>query len=329
MKKKQIIGLVVAVAVFVAIGAASTYIKTLSEDILGDSFFSIFTEDSFAEEDVQETPDDDYIAVVEVLGAIGEETEELLYTSGGYLHTTTLEYIDELMEDENNKGILLYVDSPGGTVYESEELYLKLKEYKKSTKNPIWVYMAHYAASGGYLISMAADEIYANPNTTTGSIGVIMSGYDLTGLYEKLGIEYFSITSGENKDSSQMTESQMAIYQEQVDEYYERFVEIVADGRDMSEKKVKELADGRTYTAKQALKLDLIDEIALFDEMKDEMSKKLDVEEFYQQDLNLYEDEWMSYFFKLKELIPKSESQILKETALEMESGVPMYYAEP
>lgn len=329
MKKKQIIGLAVAVALFVAIGAASTYIKTLSEDIFGDSFLSFFTDDSFAEEEVLETPDDDYIAVVEVLGAIGEETEDLLYTSSGYLHTTTLEYIDELMEDENNKGMLLYVDSPGGTVYESEELYLKLKEYKKETKNPIWVYMAHYAASGGYLISMAADEIYANPNTTTGSIGVIMSGYDLTGLYEKLGIEYFSITSGENKDSSQMTESQIAIYQEQVNEYYERFVEIVADGRDMSEKKVKELADGRTYTAKQALKLDLIDEIALFDEMKDEMSKKLKVEEFYQEDLNLYEDDWTSYFFKLKELIPKSESQILKETALEMESGVPMYYAEP
>ena len=123
MKKKQIIGLAVAVALIVAIGAASTYIKTLSEDNFGDSCLSFFADDSFAEEEVLETPDDDYIAVVEVLGAIGEETEDLLYTSSGYLHTTTLEYIDELMEDENNKGMLLYVDSPGGTVYESEELY--------------------------------------------------------------------------------------------------------------------------------------------------------------------------------------------------------------
>ena len=329
MSKKQIIGLVIAVAAFVAIGAASTYMKTLTEDIFGEGLLEIFSEDAFEEDEVEETPDEDYIAVVEVVGTIGEETEDLLYSSGGYLHTSTMEYIDELMEDENNKGILLYVDSPGGTVYESEELYLKLKEYKKNTKNPIWVYMGHYAASGGYLVSMAADEIYANPNTTTGSIGVIMSGYDLTGLYEKLGIEYISITSGENKDSSLMTESQIAIYQEQVDEYYERFVEIVSKGRDMSKKEVKELADGRTYTAKQALKLDLIDEIALFDDMKDAMSEKLEVEEFYERELDLYEDEWMSYFFKIKELIPKSEAQILKETAMEMESGVPMYYAEP
>ena len=70
------------------------------------------------------------------------------------------------------------------------------------------------------MVSMASDKIYANSNTVTGSIGVIMSGFDMTGLYEKLGIRYFSITSGKNKDSSQMTDEQMAIYQAQVDEYY-------------------------------------------------------------------------------------------------------------
>ncbi len=73
-----------------------------------------------------------------------------------------MEYVDELMDDENNKGILLYVDSPGGAVYESEELYDKLMEYKKITKQPIWTYMAHYAASGGYMASVSSDKIYAN-----------------------------------------------------------------------------------------------------------------------------------------------------------------------
>src|SRR5699024_10424797 len=179
-----------------------------------------------------------------------------------------------LMEDSNNKGILLYVDSPGGTVYESEELYLKLKEYKETTDRPVWDYMAHYAASGGYMVSMAADRIYANPNTVTGSIGVIMSGYDLTGLYEKLGIRYVSITSGENKDSSQLTDEQIAIYQTQVDEYYNKFVGIVSEGRSMSEDDVKALADGRTYTAKQAQENGLIDEISLYEDMKDAMSKE-------------------------------------------------------
>ena len=324
MKKKQLIALAVAVALFIVTGVASVLTNAMSEKLMGGTMGSLF---SSVEEEVS-APSEDYIAIVEIVGTIQEETEDLLYSTGGYLHTTTMDYIDELMEDEYNKGILLYVDSPGGTVYESEEMYLKLKEYKEVTKNPIWVYMAHYAASGGYMVSMPGDKIYANPNTTTGSIGVIMSGYDLTGLYEKLGIEYVSITSGDYKDSSQLNDEQIALYQEQVDEYYGRFVEIVAEGRNMSEKEVKKLADGRTYTAKQALKHGLIDEIALFEDMKDAMSKDLKVDEFYLEENDSLEDEWMSFFFKVKEMMPKSEAQILKETALEMESGVPMYYAE-
>lgn len=327
MNKKQIIGLVAAVVIFVISGAVSVWMESFSKEIFKEDVFSVF-ENADVSEEIPDTPKDDYIAIVEVLGTIQEETQDLMYTSDNYLHTTTMEYVDELMKDENNKGILLYVDSPGGTVYESEELYLKLEEYKKTTKQPVWVYMSHYAASGGYMISMAADKIYANPNTTTGSIGVIMSGYDLTGLYEKLGVEYFSITSGENKDSSQMTEEQIAIYQEQVDECYERFVDIVEAGRNMSEKDVKKLADGRTYTAKQALKNGLIDEIALYEDMKDEMRKELKVDEIYLKDKDSYADQWMSLFFGIKELIPKSEAQILKETAAELESGVLMYYAE-
>lgn len=327
MNKKQIIGLVAAVVIFVISGAVSVWMESFSKEIFKEDVFSVF-ENADVSEEIPDTPKDDYIAIVEVLGTIQEETQDLMYTSDNYLHTTTMEYVDELMKDENNKGILLYVDSPGGTVYESEELYLKLEEYKKTTKQPVWVYMSHYAASGGYMISMAADKIYANPNTTTGSIGVIMSGYDLTGLYEKLGVEYFSITSGENKDSSQMTEEQIAIYQEQVDECYERFVDIVEAGRNMSEKDVKKLADGRTYTAKQALEHGLIDEIALYEDMKDEMRKELKVDEIYLKDKESYADQWMSLFFGIKELIPKSEAQILKETAAELESGVLMYYAE-
>lgn len=327
MKKKQIIGLIAAVVIFLISGAVSVWMNSFSEKVFKEDVFSVFSDSEMSGE-IPETPKKDYIAVIEVLGTIQEETYDLMYTSDSYLHTTTMEYIDELMNDKNNKGILLYVDSPGGTVYESEELYLKLEEYKKVTNQPIWVYMSHYAASGGYMISMAADKIYANPNTTTGSIGVIMSGYDLSGLYEKLGIKYVSITSGENKDSSQMTDEQVEIYQGQVDECYERFVDIVEEGRGMSEKEVKKLADGRTYTAKQALKNGLVDKIALYDEMKDEMRDELKVNEIYLKDQDSYADKWMSLFMGVKELIPKSEAQILKETAAELESGVLMYYAK-
>ena len=237
-----------------------------------------------------------------------------------------MNYIDELMDDPENKGILLYVDSPGGTVYESEELYQKLKEYKETTKRPIWDYMAHYAASGGYMVSMASDKIYANSNTTTGSIGVIMSGYDMSGLYEKLGIRYVSITSGKNKDSSKFTDEQIAIYQDQINEAYEKFVNIVADGRDMSVEDVKKLADGRTYTAKQAKNNGLIDEISLYPDMKDAMSKKLGTSTFYEMESD--EGLLQSLFSKAESLVPKSEAQVLTETAKSVESGVPMYYAE-
>lgn len=325
MKNKQLIGLVVAVILFIVTGVTSVFTNTLSQKALEDNVENVETLLTGGLE--FDAPADDYIAVVEVSGTIQEQTETSMFeTISGYQHTTTLKYIDELMYDSYNQGILLYVDSPGGTVYESEELYLKLMEYKEVANKPIWVYMAHYAASGGYMISMAADRIYANPNTTTGSIGVIMSGYDMTGLYEKLGIKYISITSGANKDSSQMTDEQMSIYQEQVNEFYERFVDIVELGRGMSEEQVKGLADGRTYTANQALANGLIDEISLYDDMCQAMSDELGVYEFYQPSAE--KNVLASLFAEVSSLIPKSEAQILKETAAEMESGVPMYYAE-
>lgn len=324
MNKKQLIGLVVAVGLFILTGVSSVLTNTVAEKALGDSVKDVLTLAGGVEFDA---PKEDYIAVVEVSGTIQEQTEtDVFEVAAGYQHNTTLEYIDELINDSNNKGILLYVDSPGGTVYESEELYLKLKEYKDKTGRPIWDYMAHYAASGGYMISMASDKIYANPNTTTGSIGVIMAGYDLSGLYEKLGIRYVSITSGKNKDSSSLNDEQVEIYQSQVDECYENFVEIVAEGRNMSEKEVKKLADGRTYTAKQAKENGLIDEISLYDDMKEAMSAQLGTHTFYQptKRRNVFAD----FFSEVSELVPKSEAQILKETAAETESGVLMYYAE-
>ncbi len=322
MNKKQIGGLVIAVILFIMVGVSSVLTNAFSNRILMNSM-----EDLLTDSDGFNPPVNDYIAIVRVQGTIQEQTQTGMFeVPVGYQHITTLEYIDDLMSDDNNQGILLYVDSPGGTVYESEELYLKLKEYKEQTDRPVWDYMAHYAASGGYMISMASDKIYANPNTTTGSIGVIMSGYDMSGLYEKLGIRYISITSGENKDSSQMTDEQIAIYQGQVDEYYNKFVGIVSEGRGMTEEEVKALADGRVYTANQALNNGLIDEISLYEDMTRAMSSELGVYEFYEPESEL--DFFTSLFARVESVIPKSEAQILKETAADMESGVPMYYAE-
>ena len=324
MNKKQIIGMTVAAARFIIIGVSSEISNTFSQKSLEKSMEEAISLTGGFDFDA---PIKDYIAVVDVVGTIQEQVETGIFdTPAGYQHVTTLEYIDELIDDSNNKGILLYVDSPGGTVYESEELYMKLEEYKEKTGRPVWDYMAHYAASGGYMVSMPSDRIYANPNTVTGSIGVIMSGYDLTGLYEKLGMRYISITSGKNKDSSQMTEEQIAIYQSQVDECYESFVKKVSDGRNMPVEEVKKLADGRTYTAKQAKENGLIDEIGTYDDMKAEMSRELGTYEFYQPKSKV--SMLNELFSGVSALIPKSEAQVLKETAEEKESGVLMYYAE-
>lgn len=324
MKKKQIGGLIVAAILFIAVGVSSVLTNTISQNMLQETVSEALT---MIDDYGYDTPNYDYIAIVNVEGTIQEQTQTSIFEIvEGYQHTTTMEYIDDLMYDSYNKGILLYVDSPGGTVYESEELYDKLKEYKENTGNPVWTYMSHYAASGGYMISMPSDRIFANANTVTGSIGVIMSGYDMTGLYEKLGIRYVSITSGPFKDSSMMTDEQIAVYQSQVDEYYGKFVGMVAEGRGMPEEDVRKLADGRTYTAQQALENGLIDDISSYEDMKDVMSSELEVYDFYEPAI---EDNILaSLFAEVKGMIPKSEAQILQETAASMESGVPMYYAE-
>lgn len=322
MKKKQIGGLIVAAVLFIAVGVSSVLTNAAAQNLLQASMVEMLTTDYG-----YDTPGYDYIAVVNVVGTIQEQTATSIFEiAEGYQHTDTMDYIDNLMYDGNNKGILLYVDSPGGAVYESEELYEKLKEYKEASGNPVWTYMSHYAASGGYMISMATDRIFANANTTTGSIGVIMSGLDMTGLYEKLGIRYVSIASGDFKDSSMLTDEQIAVFQEQVDEYYGKFVRIVSEGRDMPEEEVRTLADGRTYTAQQALENGLIDQISSYEDMQTVMSDELGVWDFYEPISE--ENVFASFFSELKELVPKSEAQILKETASSMESGVPMYYAE-
>ena len=129
-------------------------------------------------------------------------------------------------------GILLYINSPGGYVTTSDDLYYELQEYKEETGRPIYAYFDEMAASGAYYAAMQADEIYANRNCWTGSIGVIVSTMNLQGLYEKFGIKEINITSGANKAmgsaGSELTDEQYDILQSMVDESYEQFVSITA-----------------------------------------------------------------------------------------------------
>ncbi len=214
----------------------------------------------------------DHIAVVFVEGVISSSTSTGILSEGsGYDHQFILESIDLAINNDANKGLMLYVNSPGGGVYESDELYLKIREYQELTGRPVYTYMGPMAASGGYYIAAPSEKIIANRNCWTGSIGVTMGTYyDITGLLDKYGVKSVTITAGKNKAmgsyTDPMTPEQLAILQSLVDEAYGQFVSIVAEGRGMEVDEVVKLADGRVYTARQAKSLGLVDEIGTFEQ---------------------------------------------------------------
>ena len=212
----------------------------------------------------------EYVAAIHIEGVIENKNNT-------YDQKWLLETIDDLEKDSFNIGIFLVIDSPGGGVYEADEAYLSLLDYKKNTGRPVYAYMQTLAASGGYYIACAADKIIANRNTLTGSIGVIAgSSVDISELLEKYGIKYTTITAGKNKNmgnlNEPMTEEQKSIMQSIADECYEQFTSIVAESRNLDIEVVKTLADGRVYTAKQALSNGLIDQIGRWSEAVDSFS---------------------------------------------------------
>lgn len=241
-----------------------------------------------------------YIAKLFIEGVIDE-------SGATYNQEWLLNTIESLKNDEKNMGIALWVDSPGGTVYEADEAYLALMDYKKATGRPIYVYHSHLAASGGYYISCAGDKIFANRNALVGSIGVIFgSSIDITELLGKLGIKMKTFYTGRNKNmlanDEPLTEEQNEIMNGLVNDAYEQFVSIVSSSRNIPLEKTKEIADGRIYTPKQALKLHLIDKISTFDEMlkemKEEALKMEDVEVNDYSYIEKFKKTFMDYFFE-------------------------------
>lgn len=204
-----------------------------------------------------------YIAKLVIKGTIQE-------ANNSYNQAWLLKTITSLKNDPNNKGIILFINSPGGTVYEADEAYLALLDYKKTGK-PIYAYFGSMAASGGYYIGCAADRIYANRNTMTGSIGVISgTSVDLTALLDYIGVKSKTIHAGKNKNMGNYNEplsaEQEKVLQDMADECYDQFTDIVAESRHLSKDAVIKLSDGRVYTANQALRNGLIDKVSTFDE---------------------------------------------------------------
>ncbi len=208
---------------------------------------------------------------IAVEGAIFRERSEGLFSSQRYDKVEDmLRQIRAAQNDDTVHAIILEVDSPGGAVTPSDEIYRALNEFKASSSaRKVVVFVRDLAASGGYYAAMAGDRIIAEPTAIVGSIGVIMETINIKGLSEKIGITDVTIKSGANKDLlnpfHDVAPEQRAIMQKLIDDMYNRFLGIVAKGRGVDVETMRPLCDGRVFSAEEALKLKMIDEIGYFD----------------------------------------------------------------
>jgi protease-4 len=172
-----------------------------------------------------------------------------------------VDWMEQLGRNPEIKGVILRINSPGGLVAPSQEIMQAVQ--RLSAKKPVVASMAAVAASGGYYVACAADKIVANPGTLTGSIGVKAKLANIQELMDKLGIDQETLVSGPYKDAGSpakpLTPEERDYFQELVDDLYSQFVEAVAKGRGLEVSTVRELADGRAYTGRQARDLKLVD----------------------------------------------------------------------
>lgn len=191
------------------------------------------------------------IARIEITGAIAGATRKRVLEAF------------KTVEEKKFPALLLRIDSPGGTVGDSQEIYSALKRLRSKVK--VVASFGNISASGGVYIGVGAEHIMANPGTITGSIGVILRGNNLERLLEKIGISFKVIKSGPYKDilafDRELTAPEQSILQELIDTSYQQFVETVAQGRNLAVEKVKTFADGRIFTGQQALELGVVDRL--------------------------------------------------------------------
>jgi protease-4 len=212
------------------------------------------------------------ILVVDIDGTISSALETGLFAREKSVVARVFERLERAAADPQVKAVILRLDTPGGEVTASDIIYHEILRFKERTGLPVIGLMMSVAASGGYYIASACDVILAHPSTITGSIGVISVFPSVESLMSKVGVKVNVIKSGPSKDSGSpfrdMTEDDKKLFQTIIDEYYEGFLAVVATGRKgkIAEADLRKIADGRVYTAPQALKLGLIDAIGYFDD---------------------------------------------------------------
>lgn len=207
---------------------------------------------------------EDYVAVIRVEGPIVASASPAGMFGG--METASSDRLmrefREAAKDEHAKAVLVRINSPGGSATATQEIGTEMDRLRAAGK-PIIISMGDTCASGGYWMAAKGDYIYANPSTLTGSIGVIIGYTNYRELLAKLGITSEPIKSGAHKDilspNRPMTDEERALVQDMVNDIYNQFVAVVADGRHLDESRVRELADGRIFTGRQAKELGLVD----------------------------------------------------------------------
>ena len=206
----------------------------------------------------------DAVAVISLNGTI-TSSAQIYAGMQGITPASVNNLLEQATANDDVKAVVLQVNSPGGSVVASDEIYHALLDFEK----PIVISMGETAASGGYYIACGADYVIAHPDTLTGSIGVISQFLVFEELMEKYGVEAEIITSGDNKaigtPYQKMSTEEREIMESIINEAYENFISIIAEARDLPLDEVRTLADGRIYTGRQAFELGLVDALGLQD----------------------------------------------------------------
>jgi protease-4 len=339
-KKKNGCGLGCVVAflacclgIFVLVAAGVYVVSTLGEGALA--------EPGWLSASSQETGGADESPKMREVWSLGDENSEIKVArimlngpimpgeqawggEGGGSASTALRAIQCATQDEDVRAILIEIDSPGGGITISDQIYHALDSFKASSEGRVIVaLMGDICASGGYYVALAADRIVAHPTTLTGSIGVLMSSVNLKELAEKIGIRDVTIKSGVNKDLlnplRELNPEQVALLQQVVDALYERFVGLVVDNRKLPVETVRTWADGRVFLAAEAKQAGFVDEIGYREAALKQVGELLETED--ELHYIRYEEEasWMDLLRRpslfgaaeIKQLLMKNDARLL------------------
>lgn len=225
------------------------------------------------------------ILIADVSGTITEGEKESLLSSKNFTAAMIKEVLQKAEEDSDVSGIILKINSNGGSVSASDTIYHEILKFKKKKNIPVYACVTDMGVSGAYYISMATDKVFSHPTSINGGIGVFVMKFNIEGLMSKIGVEGEIVKSGDKKDSwspfRPSTPEEKEIFQKIIDELHSRFVSVIYEQRKnlLTKEEIQRLADGRVYTAEQAYKAKLIDRIGYLDDAIEEMKKALNIKE--------------------------------------------------